>query len=229
MATNINEARNVAVTGGINNTITFATEMLATPVIYCYVLNTGGALVGDVTSIVSQSATGFVINPLETGLLSYTATATYEGGDITGMYCSQFDLEKMIGVANLAQLTNDSATATTPDTGVVLAMIQRAQNYMDAQFSGTYDVPFSPVPELVRDIAVDLAIYNCMLRRFTIIQISDDWKNRYKEAMQKIDMICTQDIQFDSTLYPIIAPQMNIAYHDQQFGFYNSDNYMSLY
>lgn len=65
--------RNVAVTGGVNNTITFSSALSTTPIVICTVLDAYGSIVADETSIVSISTTGFVINPIASGLLTYFA------------------------------------------------------------------------------------------------------------------------------------------------------------
>lgn len=122
------------------------------------------------------------------------------------VYCTQTDLVNMIGTQQLTQLTNDTANSTTPDATVVTAMIERAQNYMDSEFSGTFATPLTITNDpFIRDICVSLAIYNCFLRRFSILEIPKNWAEMYVEACSMVQKIVTLDASIDYTLNPITA------------------------
>lgn len=60
-------------------------------------------------------------------------------------YSTQTDLENRIGVANLAQLTNDTAGTTTPSAAIVATLIQRADALINTKCKNIYDIPLTEV------------------------------------------------------------------------------------
>ena len=94
-------------------------------------------------------------------------------------YCTQADLLEQISEDDLIQLTDDS------DAGIVdVSMVTRAIADADAEidsYCGTkYDVPFSPVPVMIRKVSVDITIYNLYARRRGA---PEDRKERYDDAV----------------------------------------------
>jgi phage gp36-like protein len=78
-------------------------------------------------------------------------------------YCSADDLLKMIPQAELADLTVESGEV--PDSLIILEAISRAEAEIDSYLGVKYVVPFSPAPEQVKSLTVDLAIYHLYSRR----------------------------------------------------------------
>jgi phage gp36-like protein len=79
-------------------------------------------------------------------------------------YCSQDDILKMIPQAELAELTAESGEI--PDDAVVAEAISKAGAEIDSYLGVRYQVPLPPpVPERVRTLAVDLAIFHLYSRR----------------------------------------------------------------
>ena len=78
-------------------------------------------------------------------------------------YCTQDDIEKLIPAAELARLTTENEVE--PDAAVVAKCIADADAEIDGYLGIRYQVPLSPVPDLVKAISVDLAIYNLHKRR----------------------------------------------------------------
>ena len=97
-------------------------------------------------------------------------------------YCTQSDILKQIAEAAVIQLTDDSGTGAIV-TAVVTAAIADADAEIDAYCSGRYPVPFSPVPDMVRKLSVDIAIYNLFSRRAEIT-IGEDRKGRYDNSIR---------------------------------------------
>lgn len=124
---------------------------------------------------------------------------------ITGYYCSDTDIVNMIGLAQLTQLSNDTVNSTIPNNTVVEAIIQRAQDYIDNQLSGTYTVPFTTVPVIIRDACVSIAIMNLFLRRFSIMEVPKNWVSAYDGAYKLIDNLASLTQRLDQTLYPVLA------------------------
>jgi len=79
-------------------------------------------------------------------------------------YCAQADIQEQLPEADLIMLTDD-ADAGVVDTSVVTRAIADADAKIDAYCQGRYTVPLSPVPDMIRRVSVDLAIYNLYSRR----------------------------------------------------------------
>lgn len=93
-------------------------------------------------------------------------------------YCTQDDLLTMIPQAELAALTAESGDV--PDGQVVTDAISRADAEIDASCGMRYTVPFSPVPERVKALSVDLAIYHLYNRRAVAPEV---WRQKYQNAL----------------------------------------------
>ena len=95
-------------------------------------------------------------------------------------YCIQADLLEQISEDELIQLTDD-AGAGTVDTSVVDRAISDADAEIDSYCATRYNVPFSPVPVMVRKTSVDIAIYNLFARRRGA---PEDRQERYDNAIR---------------------------------------------
>ncbi|RJR38689.1 MAG: DUF1320 domain-containing protein [Deltaproteobacteria bacterium] len=78
-------------------------------------------------------------------------------------YSTQSDLLKGISEEELAELTAESGG--TPEATMVSEAIAKADAEIDAYCGMRYQVPFSPAPEMVRSLSVDMAIYHLFTRR----------------------------------------------------------------
>lgn len=79
-------------------------------------------------------------------------------------YCSQTDIMGQLDEDVLVQLTDDDNEGEISG-GVVTRAIEDAGAEIDAYCSSRYDVPFSPVPAVIRKISVDMAVYHLYARR----------------------------------------------------------------
>lgn len=95
-------------------------------------------------------------------------------------YCTQSDLLEQISQDELIQLTDDADLGVV-DTTVVDRAIADADAEIDSYCGAKYDVPFSPVPVMVRKLSVDLSIYNLFARRRGA---PEDRKERYDNAIR---------------------------------------------
>lgn len=144
-----------------------------------------------------------------------------------GYYCSQADLEARLSTKALTQLTNDADGSTTPDATIVYAMIAKADGIIDGYASQVYTTPFTTTPTLIRDIAIDLACYFSMQRRFTELAVPQDWISTKKDRMQQLDDISNQVIKLDtsaavsSSEADIVAPDAIIDFNDAENSFSN--------
>lgn len=144
-------------------------------------------------------------------------------------YCSQTDLEYRIGTTRLAELTNDTANATTPNSTIVSAMISRADRLIDSLAGQVYTVPFvigtncTTIPEVIRQLSIDLSIYFCMSRRFAQMEIPKDWQEIYKQAMEKLQGISNLLIFLDGSP-TILSAEGDIVAPTQKAKFADSTN-----
>jgi phage gp36-like protein len=99
-------------------------------------------------------------------------------------YSTQDDLFTMISQAELAALTAE--TGDEPDSQVVAEAITRADAEIDAACGVRYAVPFSPVPERVKSLSADLAIYHLFSRRGVAPEV---WRQKYRDALAFLNQV----------------------------------------
>jgi len=78
-------------------------------------------------------------------------------------YSTENDLLTMIPLKELAELTTDSGD--TPDSLVVAEAINRADAEIDAYVGKRYQLPLMPVPDQVKGLSIDMALYHLYSRR----------------------------------------------------------------
>ncbi|MBW2673866.1 MAG: DUF1320 domain-containing protein [Deltaproteobacteria bacterium] len=95
-------------------------------------------------------------------------------------YALKADILEQLDEDILIQLTDDTDAGTVDDD-----MVTRAIADADAEIDGycgtRYDVPFSPVPVMIRKLSVDIAIYNLYARRKGV---PEDRQKRYDNALR---------------------------------------------
>ena len=101
-------------------------------------------------------------------------------------YCTLADLKKMFPSEKLIMLTDDDNTGMVDEARLAEAIAQ-ADADIDAYCAGRFQVPFSPVPDIVRKISVDLTIYNLYSRRLD--EIPKTREDRYRDAIKKLEGI----------------------------------------
>jgi phage gp36-like protein len=93
-------------------------------------------------------------------------------------YCAQDDLLKLIPEEELAEITAESGDS--PDTAVVNEAIAKADSEIDAYCGVRYSVPFSTVPERVKSLSVEMAIYHLYSRRSVVPEVR---RQKYEDAI----------------------------------------------
>lgn len=101
-------------------------------------------------------------------------------------YCTMEDIQKQVPEAMITLLTDDSLTGGA-DADVTADAIAAADAEIDAWVSGRYRTPFDPVPDVIRKVSVDIAIYNLYSRRDT--ELPDARKDRYRAAVKLLESI----------------------------------------
>lgn len=94
----------------------------------------------------------------------------------------------MLDEHELVELTDDEGSETI-DTAVVESAISDACSLIDSYCAGRYSVPFDPVPTVIRQLAVDLAIYNLYSRRGDAVP--ENRVLRQQNALKLLDRIAS--------------------------------------
>lgn len=108
------------------------------------------------------------------------------------MYCTQADIEKRIGLAELLQLTDRSRSGQV-DTDAVAAAIVDAATELEVYLTGRYTLPFASAPPVLVPLAVSLAVYNLFSARRGGGMI-DDVRNRYRDAIRLLEKINSGEV-----------------------------------
>jgi len=103
------------------------------------------------------------------------------------MYCTLDDIKGLLPEARLIELTDDLSPNPngTINTAIVDAAIKSATTDIDGYVGHRYALPLKVTPDLLQQIAVDLAIYG-LYRRRNELDISDGMQMTYKNAMAKL-------------------------------------------
>ncbi len=97
-------------------------------------------------------------------------------------YCTQDDLLLAIREEELVQLSNDDG-GTTIDSDNVNRAIDRSSNRIDAVAGAYYVVPFDPIPDYIRDLAVDLTLADLAERRSKAPKWAETKRKRVDEDL----------------------------------------------
>jgi phage gp36-like protein len=106
-------------------------------------------------------------------------------------YSTLADIKKAVPEEVLVQLTDDEGFGAV-DQGRVDEAIASADAEVDAYCGGRYSVPFSTVPEIVKKISVDIAVYNLYSRRLE--EAPDVRKERYRSAIRQLEGVAKGNI-----------------------------------
>lgn len=103
------------------------------------------------------------------------------------MYCTLADITKAIPEENILQLTDDTGTGEI-DTEKINDAISYAEQLINGYLRGRYTLPLDPVPELIRHMATDLAIFHLYSRRFEL-EMPQGMMDKYKNALKLLEQI----------------------------------------
>jgi len=111
-------------------------------------------------------------------------------------YCTQNDILHQLDEDSLIQLTDDEGTGAV-DQDVLNRAIADADATIDAYCQGRYSIPLSSVPGMIRQISVDIAIYNLYSRRGDVIP--DIRRDRYNNAIRFLEKVAEGKIQLGAS------------------------------
>lgn len=123
------------------------------------------------------------------------------------MYNTTDDLYTQISRNDLIRLLNDEnlpadeidLDVSTEGPGKLLSeIISSAAAEIDGYLAGRYQLPLAAVPARIKDISVDIVIYNCFRRR--IFDLPDSISDIYKSRLKDLDNIRKGTITLDIPL-----------------------------
>jgi phage gp36-like protein len=100
-------------------------------------------------------------------------------------YSVKADILEQLDEAELIRLTDPDGAAVDDD--VVARAIEDADATIDAYCQGRYTIPLSPVPDKIRQVSVDIAIYNLFSRRGDTAP--ETRKDRHKDAIRFLEKV----------------------------------------
>lgn len=110
-------------------------------------------------------------------------------------YSQKTDITDQLDEAVLIQLTDDDGAGAVDDDKVTRA-IADADSTIDAYCQDRYTIPLSPVPDKIRQVSVDVAIYNLFSRRGD--SIPEVRKDRYSSAIKFMEQVNAGKIKLGS-------------------------------
>lgn len=104
-------------------------------------------------------------------------------------YCTVIDIQAALDERDLIRYTDDD-DAGTPDQSKITAAITGAGAVIDTHIMGRYGADLSPVPDLIKDLAVDISVYRISSRR---ADAPEEFRKRYDDALRLLKQIASGD------------------------------------
>lgn len=114
-------------------------------------------------------------------------------------YCTLTDLKKLIPEVAIIQMTDDEGLGAINDARVTEA-IASADAEIDAYCGTKYAMPFTAVPDIVKKMSADIAIYNLYARQTEAIP--ETRADRYKNAIRFLRGISDGRISIGEAITP---------------------------
>lgn len=102
-------------------------------------------------------------------------------------YATKEDIDELYGTDLLVKIA-DYDRDGTPDPLVVDKGLQAADEICDAYLSAQYTIPVVPTPGVVKNCAIDIAVYKIALGRGGR---TDEMRVRYEDALALLEKIST--------------------------------------
>ena len=132
-------------------------------------------------------------------------------------YSTLDNLLALLPEETLIKLSNDEKGAEAIDTANVAAAIAQADSTIDGYVRvQPIKVPLDPVPENIRDISANLAVYYLYRRRN---QIPEAWVNQYKIDIAVLTKIAAGQHALGGEVKPAAGPAQALTHSSKkQFG-----------
>jgi phage gp36-like protein len=119
-------------------------------------------------------------------------------------YCDVSDMEKLLPLKMLINLSNDASGATTVHPDNVAESIDQADREIDAYLLlAGYPVPMYPVPPLVTNLSSKMAIWNLHLRKYFDSEI---WSRTYEGCLKLLQRIAEGKLTLGQEVEGEVAP-----------------------
>jgi phage gp36-like protein len=102
-------------------------------------------------------------------------------------YASREDIDKLYGTDLLIRVA-DYDRDGQPDPDVIARGLEAADEICDAYLSAQYTIPVTPTPGVVKNCAIDIAVYKMALGR---TGRTDEMRVRYEDALALLEKIST--------------------------------------
>jgi phage gp36-like protein len=114
--------------------------------------------------------------------------------------------------------------AFAPNSGVVTALILRADTMIDSLAGQVYTVPFTTVPDLIKSISIDLSCYFALQRRPINIPMPKEWQDAYTNAIKTLEDISNMLVKMPTTATIASAEADMEVSNSARIDFTNTDN-----
>jgi len=105
-------------------------------------------------------------------------------------YCTLDDIKDMMDEDEIIRFTDD-ADAGVVNTSVTDKAIAGADALIDSHIGSRYSVPVDPVPDIIVDLACDIAIYKLYSRRSAA---PDEIRQKYEDAVKYLEKVAAGKI-----------------------------------
>ena len=123
------------------------------------------------------------------------------------MYCTVEDMKKLIPESTLIQLTDDESLGNINQARIDEA-VASADAEINSYCGSRYSVPFTPVPDMIRKVSVDIAIYNLYSRK--VEEIPETRETRYKNAIRFLEIVAKGSISIGVSPEPAVKTEEGI-------------------
>lgn len=113
-------------------------------------------------------------------------------------YCTENDLLTLIPQKELAELTAESGD--TPDSQIVTEAVNRADAEIDAYLGSRYALPLTPVPDQVKGLSMDMALYHLYSRRSVAPQVR---RQKYEAAVSFLKQVAAGEAVLEGASEPL--------------------------
>ena len=123
-------------------------------------------------------------------------------------YSTVDDIRKIIPEDDLIQLTDDEGVGVVNEA-VLSEAIDQADREIDAYVGARYHVPLDPVPELIRNLSAQMAVFHLYGRRNLTSEV---WESRYKNAIRLLDLIRRGEVTIGAVAGETSTPASGVRF-----------------
>lgn len=107
------------------------------------------------------------------------------------MYCQNSDIENHLNNEILLLLTDDDKNGIV-DSDIIEAAIVSAESVINAFLENSFSVPFSPVPDFIKNLTIDIAVAELYSRHPEVK--SETVRKKYLDAIRILSQLAKGEI-----------------------------------